>query len=123
MSENTMIINRKAFPQIHDVKTSVTQSLDIKDSYEEIVNSLLLYLKQMREGAIILADDKTNKLTEAITRLEDRRNNNKRYSIRPIINRAMKEDKALMITTRGEMRAEKKKVILAETGAVIAGYL
>ena len=91
MSENTMIINRTAFPRIHDVKTAVTQSLDIKDSYEEIVNSLFLYLKQMREGAIILADDKTSKLTEAITRLEDRRKNNKRYPIRPIVNRAMKE--------------------------------
>src|SRR4030042_320246 len=99
MSENTMIINRTAFPKVHVVKTSVTQSLDNKDSYEEIVNSLLLYLKQMRGGAIILADDKTNKLTEAITRIEDRRNNNKRYSIRPIVNRAMKEDKAWMITT------------------------
>ncbi len=49
-----------------------------------------------------MADDKTNKLTEAISRVEDRRNNNKRYSIRPIVNRAMKEDKAWMITTRGE---------------------
>jgi len=109
MSENTMIINRKAFPRIHDIKTSVTQSLDIKDSYEEIVNSLLLYLKQMREGAIILADDKTNKLTEAITRLEDRRKNNKRYSIRPIVTRAMKEDKALIITTRGGNGGGKKE--------------
>jgi len=55
----------------------------------------------MGGGPIVLADDKTNKLIEAITRVEDRRNNNKRYSIRPIINRAMKEDKALMITTGG----------------------
>jgi hypothetical protein len=99
MSEKTMIINRKAFPKIHDVKTSVTQSLDIKDRYEEIVDSLLLYLKQMREGAIILADDKTNKLTEAITRVEDRRNNNKRYSIRRMVNRD-EADKAWMITAR-----------------------
>jgi len=101
MSENTLIINRTGFPKIHDVKTSVAQSLDIKESYEEIVNSLLLYLKQMGGGPIILTDDNTNKLTEAITRVEDRRNNNKRYCIRPIINRAMKEDKALIITTRG----------------------
>jgi len=40
MSENTMIMNRTAFPRIHDVKPSVAQSLDIKESYEEIVNSL-----------------------------------------------------------------------------------
>jgi len=113
MSENTLIINRTGFPKIHDVKTSVAQSLDIKESYEEIVNSLLLYLKQMGGGPIILTDDKTNKLTEAITRVEDRRNNNKGYSIRPIINRAMKEDKALMITTGAEMGVGEKKVILA----------
>jgi len=82
MSENTLIINRTGFPKIHDVKTSVAQSLDTKESYEEIVDSLLLYLKQMGGGAIILADDKTNELTEEITRVEDRRNSNKRYSIR-----------------------------------------
>ena len=56
-----MIINRTAFPKIHDVKTSVTQSSDIKESYEEIVSSLLLYSKQMGDGPIILADDSTNK--------------------------------------------------------------
>jgi len=59
-----MIFNRTAFPQIHDVKTSVTRSLDIKENYEEIVNSLLVYLKQMGKGAnILLAEDNTNKLT------------------------------------------------------------
>jgi len=76
------IINGTAFPKLQDVNTSMTQAGDIKDSYEEIVDSLLLYLKQMGGGAIILADDKTNELTEEITRVEDRRNSNKRYSIR-----------------------------------------
>jgi diguanylate cyclase (GGDEF)-like protein len=101
MRENTIIINRTALPQIHDVKTSVAQSSDIKESYEEIINSLLLYLKVMGGGAIILADDNTNKLTEVITRVEDRRNNNKRHPIRSIVNRAMKDAKDLMITTGG----------------------
>jgi diguanylate cyclase (GGDEF)-like protein len=101
MREDTIVINRTALPQICDVKTSATQSLDIKESYEEIINSLLLYLKGMGGGAIILADDNTNKLTEVITRVEDRRNNNKRHSIRSIVNRAMKDAKVLMITTGG----------------------
>jgi diguanylate cyclase (GGDEF)-like protein len=101
MRENTIIINRTEFPQIYDVRTSVAQSLDIKESHEEIINSLLPYLKVMGGGAIILADDNTNKLTEAITRVEDRRNNNKRHSIRSMVNRAMKDAKALMIATGG----------------------
>jgi diguanylate cyclase (GGDEF)-like protein len=101
MSENTMIIDRAAFPQIQNIKTSVAESLDIKESYEEIVNSLLLYLKQIGEGAIISSDDNTNKLTEAISTVEDRRNNDKRFSIRPMVDCAMKESKAPMITTGG----------------------
>ena len=39
MRENPISINRTALPQIHDVKTSVAQSLDIKESDEEIINS------------------------------------------------------------------------------------
>jgi hypothetical protein len=59
-----MIFSRTAFSQIHGVKTSVTRSLDIKENYEEIVNSLLVYLKQIGKGAnILLAEDNTNKLT------------------------------------------------------------
>ena len=110
MSENTMIINRPAFPEIHDVKTSVAQSLDIKGSYEETVSPLLVYSEQMGKGAnILLADDNTTKLTEALPSVEDRRNNNQRYSIRPIVNRAMKEDKALIITTGGGNGGGKKE--------------
>ena len=70
MSEKAMIINRTLFPKIHDVKTSVSQSSVIKESYEEIVSSLLHYLKQMGKGLTILADDSTTKLTAAITEIE-----------------------------------------------------
>jgi diguanylate cyclase (GGDEF)-like protein len=101
MSEKAMIINHTLFPKIHDVKTSVSQSSDIKESYEEIVSSLLLYLKQMGEGPTLSADDSTSKLIAAITGVEVRSNKNKPYSIRSTVNRAMKQDKALIITTVG----------------------
>ncbi len=41
MNENTMIINGTAFPKLQDVNTSMTQEGEIKDSYEEIVDSLI----------------------------------------------------------------------------------
>ena len=72
MRENPISINRTALRQIRDAKTSVARSLDIKERDEEIINSLLLFLKNMGGGAILLADDNTNKLTEVLTRLEER---------------------------------------------------
>ena len=70
--ENPISINRKALRQIRDSKTSVARSSDMKERDEEIINSLLLFLKNMGGGAILLADDNTDKLTEVLTRLEER---------------------------------------------------
>jgi predicted signal transduction protein with EAL and GGDEF domain len=72
MRENPISMSRTALRQIHGARTSVAQSLDIKKSDEEIINSLLLFLKKMGGGAILSADDHTNKLTEVLTRLEER---------------------------------------------------
>jgi diguanylate cyclase (GGDEF)-like protein len=102
MSEKAMIINRTLFPKIHDVKTSASQSSDIKGSYEEMVSSHLLYLKQRGEGPTPLADEGTNQLIAAITGVEGASNRNKRYSNRSTVNRAMKQDKSPIIATVGE---------------------
>jgi diguanylate cyclase (GGDEF)-like protein len=72
MRENTMIIKRTALPKIRDAKTPAAPSLDIQERDEETINSLLLFLKKMGRGAILLADDDTNRLAEVITRLEER---------------------------------------------------
>jgi diguanylate cyclase (GGDEF)-like protein len=101
MNENAMIINPIAFLKIHNPKTSVPQSPGVKESYEAIVGSLLLYLKQVGGGAITPADDSSTKVTEVITRIEIERNNNKQSPVRPIVNCSMKEDKALKTSAGG----------------------
>jgi diguanylate cyclase (GGDEF)-like protein len=53
MRKNTMIIKRKAPPQIRNVKTSVAKSLDIKKSDKEIINFLLLFINNLGDPAAL----------------------------------------------------------------------
>jgi len=74
MREDHISINRTTLRQIRDSKTSVARSSDMKerDRDDEIINSLLLFLKNMGGAAILLADDNTDRLTEVLNRLEER---------------------------------------------------
>ena len=109
MSEKNMITSRKALPQTHAEKTSAARSLDIKERYEERVNSLLLYLKQIGLQAIVLTYKEFNKPTESITNWKDTKSSNKRHSVLPIVNRVVKEGKAQVDTAGDEDGGGKKK--------------
>jgi diguanylate cyclase (GGDEF)-like protein len=90
--------SRTKLRQIHEVTTSLCQSSDIKEVFEKIMDSLLLHLRHMDAGAILLADGNTSRLREVISRIRDGSKNNKRHVIQSIVNRVMKEARALMIT-------------------------
>jgi diguanylate cyclase (GGDEF)-like protein len=102
--KETMITSHTRLRQIHEVTTSLSQSSDIKELFEKIMDSLLLHLRHMDEGAILLADDNTSRLTEVISRIREGRENNKGRVCKSIVNRVMKEARALMITNPGRKK-------------------
>jgi len=96
--KETIVTNCTTLRQIHDVTTSLFQSSDLKELFEKIMDSLLLHLRHMDAGAILLADDHTSRLTEVVSRIREGRENNKGHVCQSIVNRVMKEARALMIT-------------------------
>ena len=104
--EETMITSRKKLGHIHEVTTSLSQSSDIKELFEKIMDSLLLHLRHMDAGAILLADDNTSRLTEVISRIREGREHNKGRVCKSIVNRVMKEAKALMITNPARKKVD-----------------
>jgi diguanylate cyclase (GGDEF)-like protein len=99
-----IITSRTKLRQIHEVTTSLCQSSGIKEVFEKIMDSLLLHLKPMDTGAILIADDNTTRLTEVISRIREGRKSNKRHVSQAIVNRVMKEARALMITNPARKR-------------------
>lgn len=104
--KDTMITSRTKLRQIHEVTSSLSQSSDIKEVFEKIMESLLLHLRHMDAGAILLADDNTSRLTEVISRIREGRENNKGHVCKSIVNRVMREARALMITKKGPSHEE-----------------
>jgi len=98
LQKATIMTNRTKLQQIHEITTSLVQLSDTREIYEKIMDSLFLCLNRMDAGAILLANDDTHRLTKVISRPRDRRKDNKVYPSRPIVDRVMKEAKALMIT-------------------------
>jgi diguanylate cyclase (GGDEF)-like protein len=95
--KETMITSRTKLREIHEVTTSLSQSSDIKELFEEIMDSLLLPLKHMDAAAILMAGDNTSRLTEVISRIREGRENNKGQVCQSVVDRVMKEARALMI--------------------------
>ena len=96
--KETIITSQPKLREMHEVTTSLFQSPDIEELLEKIMDPLLLHLKHMDTGAILLADDNTRNLTEVISRIREGRTNNKQHVSQAIVNRVMKEARALMIT-------------------------
>ena len=96
--KETIITSRTKLREIHEVTTSLFQSSDIKELSENIIDSLLLHLKHMDTGAILLTDDNTTHLTEVVSRMREGRRNKKQHVSQAIVNRVLKEARALMIT-------------------------
>jgi diguanylate cyclase (GGDEF)-like protein len=96
--KETIITSQPKLREMYEVTTSLFQSPDIEELLEKIMDPLLLHLKHMDTGAILLADDNTRNLTEVISRIREGRTNNKQHVSQAIVNRVMKEARALMIT-------------------------
>ena len=105
--KSTLTTNRRRLEKIHEVSTVLSQSLDIDEICEKIMDSLFYCLKEMDSGIVLLVDSNTRELDERISRSRDSNQNIKVSYSRTIVNRVIREGKALiMADTRHEDQEE-----------------
>jgi len=106
IQNDTLMTNRRKLQQISEISKSLTQSLDIKEVYEKILDSLFLHFKKLDAGVILLLDDKSGNLSQAASKVRDTRRNSGIYISRSIVKQAIEKSKAVMITdTSQDMEA------------------
>ncbi len=92
------ITNRKKLELIYEVSTLLMQSLDIREIFQKIMDSLFSCLERVDAGAIILIDHKNKKGKVIINRSrEDKKDLKMNYS-RTIVNRVIRDGQAIMMT-------------------------
>jgi len=94
---DTLMTNRRKLQQIHEITTVLIQSLDIREVFAKIVDSLFLYFKRIDAGAILLVDERTGKLKKAISKVRDRVKNDRFHFSSSVVKKAIEESKAIMI--------------------------
>ncbi len=101
--KSTLTTNRRRLEKIHEVSTVLEKSLDIDEICEKIIDSLFYCLKEIDSGIVLLVDSKTGELEERISRSRDSKKDIKVSYSRTIVDRVIREGKALMIAdTRHE---------------------
>ncbi|MFC1869116.1 ATP-binding protein [Thermodesulfobacteriota bacterium] len=105
--KSTLTTNRRRLEKIHEVSTLLSQSLDIEEICEKIMDSLFYCLKEMDSGIVLLIDSNTGELEEKISRSRENNKDIKVSYSRTIVDRVMREGKALvMVDTRQEDQEE-----------------
>ena len=101
--DDTLMTDRRKLQQIHEITTSLTESLDIKEVFARVIDSLFLYFKRIDSGAILLIDEKAGKLKKAISKVRDGAKNSTFPFSTSVVRRAIVQAKAIMIAdTRQE---------------------
>jgi len=95
---DTLMTNRRKLQQIFEISKSLTQSLDIKEVYEKILDSLFLHFKKLEVGAILLRDKGSGSLRQVATKIRDKRRSKGLCISQSILRQAIEQSKAVMIT-------------------------
>ena len=99
--------SEKNMELINRVSRLLMQSSDINDVLSKILESILNLLTRIDRGVIILTDDKTGKVLDVIIRSRKGANKSVRLYSRTVVNRVMREKKAIMMRdTRDETKVE-----------------
>lgn len=99
--------SEKNMELINRVSRLLMQSSDINDVLRKILDSILDLLTRIDRGVIILVDDKTGKILDVIIRSKKGTNKTVRLYSRTVVNRVMKERKAIMMRdTRDESKVD-----------------
>lgn len=101
------LTNLKNLQLMYKVSNALTQSLDINDILEKVMEYLFDCLKRIDRGAVLLLDGDTGRLSETIARSrQDGKHTSIDYS-RTIVNRVIKEGKPVtMADTSSELEAD-----------------
>jgi diguanylate cyclase (GGDEF)-like protein len=75
----------------------LTQSLDLKEVYEKILDSLFLHFKKMEAGAILLRDESSGSLSQVASKVRASHGKRSLYISRSIVKQAIEKSKAVMI--------------------------
>ena len=109
---DTLMTNRRRLQQIHEITNSLVSSLDIREVYRKIIDSLFLAFKKMDAGAILLRNAASDELSQVITKTRESANGRGFYISQSIIRQALEKPKAIMISdTRKEKEADLSKSI------------
>lgn len=92
---------------IYSVSKMLMQSLDLNELFEKILDHIFDLLKRIDRGAILLVDSRSGKITRVISRTKDDAKHAARPYSRTIVNRVLKEGKAVMMSNT--MREDKEQ--------------
>ncbi len=92
------ITDRKRLELIYEVSTILMQSLEINEIADRIMSSLFRGLKRIDSGAVLLIDDNTGELKEIVCKARDNRKDIQIHYSRTIVNRVMREGKAILMS-------------------------
>ena len=95
---DTLMTNRRKLQQIFEIAKLLTQSLEIKEVYDKILDSLFLHFKKLEAGAILLRDESSGSLRQVATKVRDKRRSRKIHISRSIVGKAINQSKAVLIT-------------------------
>ena len=95
---DTLMTNRRRLQQIFEISKSLAQSLDLKEVYEKILDSLFLHFKKLEVGAILLRDENSGSLRQVAAKIRDKRRSKGIVLSQSILRQAIEQSKAVMIT-------------------------
>jgi diguanylate cyclase (GGDEF)-like protein len=97
---DTLMTNRRKLQQVFEISKLLTQSLDIKEVYDKILDSLFLHFKKLEAGTILLREESSGSLRQVAAKVRDKRRSLKIHISRSIVQRAINQSKAVLITGR-----------------------
>jgi diguanylate cyclase (GGDEF)-like protein len=96
--DDTLMTNRRKLQQLFEMSTLLTQSLDIKEVYDKILDSLFLHFKKLEAGAILLRDESSGSLRQVASKVRNKRKRMKIHISRSIVGQAINQSKAVLVT-------------------------
>ena len=103
---NRRISDGRHLELIHEVSTTLMQSLDVDEIAGKIMGSIFSCLKRIDSGAILLLEKETGKLKEIIVKSREEREGIILTYSRTIVSRVIREGKAVMMSDTGKEERE-----------------
>lgn len=107
------ITKRKDLEKIHEVSTILMQTLDINEICEKIMDSLFSLFNKIDNGVILLIDKETGELKETIARSRHHKGNIQSKYSQTIVNRVMRDGKAVIMADTGQEDMDKLSASIA----------